>query len=317
MNKLYGTRNWTVQKILSFHSDKTFGGLITAFVESAKKFAEGLEELRKQLNDIVDKLQEAVKATLPKLKESYDKIFNVFITLFDTSTKLATAYIEAILKIVNEHQKDIEELVTVASELVQDVAKIIFKGAGQIEKELKEFVQLLVQQVRALPVYEMAQGLYKEALNYKVPDYIINPVEEFCKNIKNFLPTQELKDLFSTIYNYVLMHVKHQQVNESFYCSLKFSLNQITNGFSMQQVDDTNEVKKIYSQTLTAIRSLIALIQSHATFENVFSFVESQFPIDISYLKRLPGVSIVRFSVLRLLFNQELPTVSDFYYTYR
>lgn len=165
---------------------------------------------------IVDKVHEAIKATAPKLKESYDKIFNVFITLFDTTTKLGTAYIEAILKIVNEHQKDIEELVSVASELVQDVAKIVFRGAGQIEKELKEFVSLLLQQVRALPVYEVAQGVYKQALEYRVPDYVINPVEEFCKNLKNFLPTQELKDLFTTVYNYVIKHVKHQQVIKFF-----------------------------------------------------------------------------------------------------
>lgn len=266
-------------------------------------------------------MQDIVKATLPKLKESYDKIFNVFITLFDTTTKLGTAYIEAILKIVNEHQKDIEELVTVATELVQDVAKIVFKGAGQIEKELKEFVQLLVQQVRALPVYEIAQGAYKEALNYKVPDYIINPVEEFLKNLKNFLPTQELKELFSSLYNYLLKHVKHQQVTVFFLpqVSSRFTFFELFNHFFflLEQVDDTNEVKKIYSQAVTAIRSLISLLQSHATFENVFGFLETQLPVDISYLRKLPGISTVRFSVLRLLFNQELPPLSDFYYTYR
>lgn len=85
----------------------------------------------------------------------------------------------------------------------------------------------------------------------------------------------------------------------------------------MAQVDDTNEVKKIYSQAINAIRSIIALVQSHATFENVFSFLESQLPVDMTYLRRLPGVSTVRFSVLRLILNQELPTLADVYYTYR
>ena len=101
------------------------------------------------------------------------------------------------------------------SELTQDVAKILLKGASQIEKEVKEFVQLLIQQVRALPVYELAQNAYKEIVNYKVPDYVIAPIEEFCHNIKNFLPTQELKDFFSTVYNYILKHVKHQKVDLS------------------------------------------------------------------------------------------------------
>ncbi|XP_001604024.1 apolipophorins [Nasonia vitripennis] len=278
-----------IQDILN----KTFGGLIAAVTKSVKKFAEQLQELHEQLNNICSKLQEAVRATYPQLKESFDKLFQVGVAIFDSATKLATAYVEAILKVLNEHQKDIEELVSVASELAQDVAKIIFKGASQIEKEVREFVQLLVQQVRALPIYEMAQNTYKELMNYKIPDYIIAPVEEFCNNIKNFLPTQELKDFFSTVYNYVLKHVKHQKV------------------------DDTNEVKKIYSQAINAARSIIGLLQSHATVENVFGFLETQFPIDVSYLRKLPGLSTIRFSILKLLINRELPTISDLYYTYR
>lgn len=194
-------------------SNKTFGGVITAITEIVKKFAEHIEELREQFIEILTKLQEAIKATYPQLKESFDKIFQVGVAIFDTATKVATAYLEAILKVLNEHQKDIEELISVVSELTQDIAKIIFKGASQIEKEVKEFVQLLVQQVRALPVYEMAQNTYKELVNYKVPDYIISPIEEFCNNIKNFLPTQELKDFFTTVYNYIIKHVKHQKVN--------------------------------------------------------------------------------------------------------
>lgn len=84
-----------------------------------------------------------------------------------------------------------------------------------------------------------------------------------------------------------------------------------------QQVDDTNEVKKIYSQAITAIRSIIGLLQSHATVENIFGFLETQFPVDISYLRKLPGLSTIRFSILKLLVNRELPTISDLYYTYR
>ncbi|XP_014235825.1 apolipophorins [Trichogramma pretiosum] len=273
--------------------NKSFGGIIAAVTEAVKKFAEHYEELRDHLNEICNKFQEAVKATYPQLKESFDKIFQVAVKISDSVAKLATAYAEAILKIVNEHQKDIEEIVGVASDIVQDVAKIVLKGASQIEKEVKEFVQLLSQQVRALPVYEMAQNLYKEAVNYRIPDYVIAPIEEFCNNIKNILPTQELKDLFGSVYSYVIKHARHEKV------------------------DNGSELKKIYSQTVGAIHSLLALVQSHATAENVFGFLEAQLPFDISYLRRLPGLSTVRVSVLRLLMNRELPTIFDLYYTYR
>lgn len=157
-------------------------------------------------------MQDAIKALTPQLKESFDKIFNVSLAIFDAATKLATAYIEAILKVLNEHQKDIQELITVASDLVQDVAKIVYKTATQIEKEVREFVQLFIQQLKALPVYEIAQNFYKDVIDYKIPEYILAPIEEFCNNIKIILPTQELKDLFTTLYNYILKHAKHEKV---------------------------------------------------------------------------------------------------------
>ncbi|XP_023246016.1 apolipophorins [Copidosoma floridanum] len=279
-----------IQDILN----KTFGGIIEAVLETVKKFAENFEELREQFNNIVTKLQEAIKATYPQFKESCDKLLKVSIAIFDSTTKLATAYVEAILKVLNEHQKDIEELVSVVSELVQDIAKIISKGATQIEKEVKEFVQLLAQQLRALPVYEITQNMYRELANYKIPDYILAPIEEFCNNIKNILPTQELKDFFTTLYNYILKHAKHEKV------------------------DNSNEVKKIYTQALNAIYSIVDLLQSHATAENVFGFFETQLmPVDMSYFRKLPGLSIIKFSILKLLMNGELPTAADFYYTYR
>ena len=65
------------------------------------------------------------------------------------------------------------------------------------------------------------------------------------------------------------------------------------------------------------MRSIVALLQSHATAENVFGFLEKQLPIDFSYMRRLPGLSMVRISVMKLLINRELPSIADIYYTYR
>lgn len=73
----------------------------------------------------------------------------------------------------------------------------------------------------------------------------------------------------------------------------------------------------MYTQALHALRSVIALVQSHVTVENVFSFLEAQIPIDVGYLRRLPGISTVRFSVIRLILNREFPTLAELYYTYR
>ncbi|KAJ8687230.1 hypothetical protein QAD02_023024 [Eretmocerus hayati] len=278
-----------IQDILN----KSFGGLITAIIEIAKKSVEHLEEIRKELADLVAKLKEAIDKTHPKLQESAKRVSEAIVAIVDSAGKLANAYVDAVIKIVNEHQKEIEDILSVVTELVQDIAKIIFKGATQIEKEFSDFSKLLVQQTKALPIYEKAKKAYQDAIDYKIPDYILTPIEDFCNGIKNILPTQELKDLFTSVYSYVLKHVKRQNV------------------------DDKTEVKKIYSQTLTAIRSLLALVKSHVTAENVMAFLETQFPVDASYLRKIPGIAAIRFSVVKLLINHELPSPYDIYYTYR
>lgn len=183
--------------------------------------------MRVDLNQLSDKLGAVFKATYPQFKDSADRIFRVVIDILDASTQLASIYLEAVLKIVNQHQKDIEELTTVISELVQDVAKIIYKGATQIDKELRDFTREFVQQVRALPIYEVVQNVYRDAVNYRVPDFIVGPIEELLKDIKILLPTQELRDFFATVYNYILKHVKHEDVRIKlfltyFKISLKF-----------------------------------------------------------------------------------------------
>lgn len=202
-----------IQEILN----KTFGGVIIAITETAKKLAERIEELREEFETLVARIQTLGKTLYPSLKHSAEAIAKSIGAIVESASELLTVFIEAGLKILNEHQKDIEEIVGVVSDFAQDIGKIVFKGASQIEKEIKEFVNLLVQQIQALPVYEMAKNLYREALNYKVPPYIIHPIEEFLNNIKNILPTQELKDFFTTLYNYVLKHVKHEKVNIPFF----------------------------------------------------------------------------------------------------
>ncbi|XP_058796215.1 apolipophorins [Phymastichus coffea] len=282
----------TVKEIQDIFN-KTFGGIIAAITQTLEQFAGRFEDLNNQYNEIIHKLEDVAKTIYPSLVQSFESIAKAVISIVESYAKLVTVFAEAALKIINEHQKDIEELIGVVSDFAQDIAKIIFKGISQIEKEVKEFVQLLIQQIRALPVYEMAKNLYREALNYKLPPYIIQPVEEFLSNVKNILPTQELKDFFTTLYSYILKHVKHEKI------------------------DDANEVKKIYTQALNALRSVIALLQHHITVENMFGFIEAQIPVDASYLRRIPGLRTIRFSIVKLLVNRELPTLAELYYTYR
>lgn len=209
-------QEFSLQTCLDFNRHKIFGGVVVAVTETLKQLAGQVEELNKQLQEIVAKVSEAIKSTYPVLKESFDKIFQAGIEIFDAASKLATTYLKAILTVVNEHQKEIKKLLGVAAEIAQDIVKIIAKGASQIEKEIKDFVVLVVQQIKALPIYEFIKEKYAELSNYQVPETVFVPIEEAYVQLKKILPTEELRKFFTVTYDYIIKHLKRQKVSRSF-----------------------------------------------------------------------------------------------------
>lgn len=85
---------------------------------------------------------------------------------------------------------------------------------------------------------------------------------------------------------------------------------------TLSQVDEVNELKKIYSHLVAAIQSVLAVLHKQTTLDNLLSYVQFQ-PLDISLWYRLPGIPTVRLSILNLLRNGELPTPLDLYHAYR
>lgn len=84
-----------------------------------------------------------------------------------------------------------------------------------------------------------------------------------------------------------------------------------------KQVDDVTEIRNIYTHTIIAVQSIIKLLHPQVTLENLFNYFEARVPADFSFLRKLPGISTLRISILNLLRNNELPTPMDLYYTYR
>jgi len=171
-----------------------------------------LNELQKEYNDMIPKIREAWDAISPQLKESYEKIVHVFIKILDSLAKVTMVYLKTLLDLINEHQKELKEIAIMASEIAQDIAKIVFKGASQIRKDIEEFVELLINQVKALPIYEYMKEQYQEITNFHIPEGILISIEEFCNSVKTILPTEELQQLFSDIYEYILKYIKHEKV---------------------------------------------------------------------------------------------------------
>lgn len=196
----------------NYNRNKHFGSIITAINNIIKQVTEQVNELSKQYNAIISKLTEAIKETYPQIKESYNKIFGACMNVLDATANLAITYLKAVFNIINNHQKEIKELAVIGTGLVEDITKIIFKAVDQITKEVNEFITLLIDQAKALPVYEILKEKYNEIVNFEVPEALTSPVEELCKITKTMLPTKELQDFFGSACDYIMMIIKRQKV---------------------------------------------------------------------------------------------------------
>ncbi|XP_076231616.1 retinoid- and fatty-acid binding glycoprotein apolipophorin [Calliopsis andreniformis] len=273
--------------------NKYLSGVIAVTAETMKQVTESFEKLQKQFDELIAHVKDALKAVLPKLKEAHEKILQQCMEILDSAAKLASTYLTAVLNLINEHQKELQDALSIVSGMAQDLAKIVSKSLEQVKKDLEEFVNLLVNQLQALPVYEMMKERLQELKNFQVPEAILGPIEELCHLIKNALPTDESRQLADLVCQYIVKHIKREKV------------------------DDVTEMKKIYSSAVTAVQSILVLLQNQATLDNILGAVQIQQPIDLSLLSKLPGISTLKLSVLNLLRNGELPTPSDLYYAFR
>ncbi|XP_035725460.1 apolipophorins-like [Vespa mandarinia] len=272
--------------------NKHFGSIITTINNIIKQVSEQLNELSKQYIAIISKLTEAVKAIYPQIQESYNKIFEACMNVLDAIANLAITYLKAALNIINNHQKEIKELAVIGMELVKDIGKIIFKAVDQIKKDVNEFITLLINQAKALPIYQIVKEKYNNIVNFEIPEALTSPVEELCKIIKAMLPTKELQDFFGSVCDYTMTIIKRQKP------------------------DNTAQLNTIYTKGVNALKSLIDLLETHSLFNNFQNVFDMKTPTDFSILTKLPGISTLRVSVLNLLRNAELPTPLDIYYTY-
>ncbi|XP_071631577.1 apolipophorins [Temnothorax longispinosus] len=274
--------------------NKYFGAIITAITDTIKQVNAQLNELRKEYAEVLAKLEDVWKKVYPQLKESYNKIANAYIDVVDSIANVSMAYLKALLTLINEHQKELKELATVAAELIQDVAKIVFKAATQIRKDVEEFVLMLRNQMQALPIFDIAKEQFQDIVNFQIPEAVLASIHELSEVIKAMLPTDELRQLFSATYEYIIKHVKHEKV------------------------DNTNEIKKIYDHAVDAIVSLIKLLESSGALDNMLdSLFEAHLPVELEMLAKLPTITSIKVSLVNLIRNNELPSAADLYYAYR
>lgn len=200
------------KNVYSFSRTKYFGVLVTAVTEMMKEIAKGLDKLQEQLTNIMTNLKDATKSIYPKLKQSYEKIFHQAMDILETLAKLANIYLNAVLDLINQHQKEINDTIGIVTGIVQDFAKIVLITLEQAKRSVEEFYTMLMNELKALPVYEVLKEKLEDLKNFEIPQTILAPIEELCRVTKSILPTAELQHLVDSICQYVFKHIKQEKV---------------------------------------------------------------------------------------------------------
>ncbi|XP_076643954.1 retinoid- and fatty-acid binding glycoprotein apolipophorin [Halictus rubicundus] len=272
--------------------NKYFGGIVAAIAEILKDVAEIAQKLQKQFTEVLSSLKEAGNSIYPKLKESYERIFKKYLEIVDAIASLVNTQLNLLLDLINSHKKELHDLLSLVSSMAQDFSKALSKILEQIKHDVEQFSSQLASQVKALPVYETVKEKLKELQNYKVPDVILGPLEELCTVAKNILPTQELQQLAQIFCKYLSKIIKHEKINPS------------------------DALKEIATQAEVAIRSILAPLKELGA-DNTLSSLKLQSPIDWSLLFTIPGTPTLQHSLINLVRNKELPSLSELYHTYR
>lgn len=85
----------------------------------------------------------------------------------------------------------------------------------------------------------------------------------------------------------------------------------------MSQVNDSDEIKKIYLFAIEAFKSIVNLLKTEANVENLSHVFESTLPVNFGTWTKFPTIGTLKVSLFNLLRNNELPSLKNLYYTYR
>ncbi|XP_054290361.1 apolipophorins-like [Macrosteles quadrilineatus] len=271
---------------------RTFGTVfaqISAIVQEAVTSGQHLLEL---LNQGLERITQSVKATIPKLKESYEKVSETVFAITDDLLKVITSLVDSILDKIKEHEKEIQELTDVISDFFHDMGKLGAVSVGELHKQVKDFVTTLWEQIQAMPAYNMIQEKIQELKNFKIPQQYWDTYHELVTSATNFLPTPELQEFVKTASEYFEKIVKQQPFNKQ------------------------EAAQELYKEFVAAARSLVPFLESYKPDTKTGAVPSFLFPIpSFSLFVAPPGT--FRFSLLNWVRSSDLPTLSEVFHTYR
>jgi len=274
---------------------KTFGTVFSQISAILQELTSTTQHLFELLNQGLEKITASVKATIPKLKESYEKISETVFAVTEDALKLITSLVDSVLDKIKEHEKEIQELADILSDFLHDVGKLAAATIGEVQKEVKDYITVIWEQIQAMPAYNMIQEKFQELKNYKIPDQYWDTYHEVVTSAVNFLPTPELQQFVKSVSEYLEKVVKHQPINKQ------------------------EAAQELYKQLIAALRSLVSILEAHKPESKTAGIIGGS-----NFLLPVPSFGLFvappgtfRFSLLNWIRSPDLPSLFEIYHTYR
>ncbi|PNF29921.1 hypothetical protein B7P43_G07271 [Cryptotermes secundus] len=282
---------------------KFINAVTKAVVVVTKGIAEMVDRSFEDVNKLTILLQESFSKLLPKVKEFYIKVINLSSAVSSAVVETGSEVLLKLADFVKEHEDEIKKIVRVLQEFVEDTGKIVGKTVVQIRNEVLDFVRVLVDQVKALPVYGNIKEQYKHFVSqlsqHLLPEQAWAVIKDFVGGVKDSLPTEELRELIGAVEAYVSKHVNKETVN------------------------DVEELQLILNKALKALKSLLTIVYKQVPAPEAVegsSFLGLRLPFALKAVFEFPKLVAFKFSPFLFVTSgglSELPTLQEFIHTLR
>ncbi|CAG2059882.1 unnamed protein product, partial [Timema podura] len=287
-------------KELSAFFNELFGGVLKGIAEASEK----VTELANLVYDRFEKLEDAVleswQKLLPTLEKSYSQLADIAESILEEFIDVAVAILQTVLDQIKTHEGDLKKLAQAFADILEEVGRVVGKTFVQLRSEVKDFLDLLYDQFKTLPVTDFIKEKYNELLSQltelEIPVELWSVITEVISAVKDTVPTPELRDLVEAIESYVNKHI------------------------NKQTVDDVEELKSILNKATLALRSLVQMIKLQIKGEvegDVPSLLGFKLPVSLEELFKIPRFFVAHFSPLAYLSSGDLPTLKELLVTYR
>ncbi|RZF44088.1 hypothetical protein LSTR_LSTR004460 [Laodelphax striatellus] len=265
--------------------------VLEQFVVILEEVAKVTESLLAVLNEGATKFKEALKRVLPIISDSYEKITKIFINVLEEYLKFSVEVISFALDKIKEHEEEIQVIVSAVTEFASEIGQLAAKAFVQIKAQVKDFVELFIEQVKALPVFAMIKEKYEDLSKNGIPEEFWTEYHGAVEQIKEIAPTAECGQFVATAAGYIEKLLRNQPV------------------------DNFETWKTLYKEFVAAMNSVINYVQNHIPQDRLVKPVFTYIPLPVVSMKIPKGA--LRLSPLNWLRSPDIPSIADVFYTYK